>query len=187
MYEFCNTYLYDNWLIILHMRLSSYRCGLSSFISVMIMMHTLSYHHTYVVIMLHNVVIMLHNVVIMLHIVVIMLHNMVIMLHDMVIMVHKVVIILHMWLSCYIKWPTVGDIFFFEKINAVIDETTLFFMSKYVRSPLKSLKIRGPCIIVTSSKKIVSLITFFALKNRAVSYISACTTMRGNTVGYCHA
>ena len=71
--------------------------------------------------------------------------------------------------------------------HAVIDETTLFFMSKYVRSPLKSLKIRGPCIIVTSSKKIVSLKRFFVLKNRAVSYITACRWMRGNTVAIDHS
>ena len=62
-------------------------------------------------------IIMLHKVVIMVHKVVIMLHKVVIMVHKVVIMLYKVVIILHMWLSCYIKWPTVGDIFFFEKIN----------------------------------------------------------------------
>ena len=68
-------------------------------------------------------------------------------------------------------------------VHALINKTALFFRSKYDRrSPLKILEIRGPCIIVTSSKKIASLIKFFALKNRAISYISACTTMRGNTV-----
>jgi hypothetical protein len=35
---------------------------------------------------------------------------------------------------------------------------------------------------VTSFKKIVSVITWFALKNRAVSSITACRWMRGNTV-----
>ena len=67
-------------------------------------------------------------------------------------------------------------------VHALINETALFFRSKNITKLTIFLELvtimHGPRI----SRLFRGDLSYFDLKNRAVSFISACTTMGGNTV-----